>query len=87
MAKISKSTDKETDNENDLKNLKVSIEKCEERYKNSFKTNMCKEIMSSWYALQAAKRKYYRYINNGEEPIKENNELINQDDYDETEDF
>lgn len=70
---------KNTSNEEDVENLKHTIEACEKRYKESFKTNMCKEIMSSWYALQNAKSKYYKFINKDIKVEESNNVEITQD--------
>ena len=53
-----------------IADLKSTIEQCEKRYKESFKTNMCKEIMNSWYALQNAKSKYYKYVNKDNTAVK-----------------
>ena len=39
--------------------LKERMNKCEERYHAAFKTDSCREIMSSYYEWQAAKRRYY----------------------------
>ena len=49
--------------------LKSKIAECEERYHQSFKTNSCKEIMNSFYALQDAKKQYYKSL--GKEMPKE----------------
>ena len=43
--------------------LKQEIKQCEERYKQSFKGTSCREILDSYYALQAAKKRYYLSIN------------------------
>lgn len=59
--------------------LKQKIAECEERYHNSFKTNLCKEIMSSWHALCAAKEKYYKSIKR-EVPADESTQITGNSD-------
>ena len=44
--------------------LKQKIVELELRYKESFKGNSCKEIMDSYRALEAAKKKYYKATDN-----------------------
>lgn len=65
------------DSLNNKEELKAYIEKCEERYHKSFKLDSCKEIMDSFYELQAAKKKYYKSTGEAEpvaiESIVQNN--------------
>ena len=57
--------------------LRMYIAECEERYKQSFHTNSCKEIMNSWYALKAARDQYYKSINK-DTCKEESNQIINE---------
>lgn len=66
-----------------IDDLKNNIVECEKRYKESFKTNMCKEIMNSWYALQNAKSKYYKATKTApdNEYVQNNDDLVENDDF------
>lgn len=44
--------------------LKQKIVELELNYKESFKSNSCKEIMNAYRALEAAKKKYYKATDN-----------------------
>lgn len=59
--------------------LRQKIIECEERYHNSFKTNLCREIMSSWHALCAAKERYYKSIKK-EIPVDESVKITDDSD-------
>jgi hypothetical protein len=58
--------------------LKQHIEECEERYRSSFKTNSCKEIMNSYYEWRLAKKKYYELF--GICKRSDSNQLVTQSD-------
>lgn len=44
--------------------LKQKITELEIKYKESFKSNSCKEIMNAYQALSMAKKKYYKATDN-----------------------
>ena len=63
-----------------IEEMKLNIAECEKVYHDSFKTGSCASIMNSWYALQNAKKEYYKAVSKREDKEDKSDIEVTDDD-------